>query len=339
MIATMEMHMAQMTLYNELPKGSRILLAANIRNLVRSHGLIAPFDEANLANTTYDLTAGAKAVVTGGVEHTIRSDSTLKLGAGEYAGIISREKICIPSNILVHLGPKKRLAYEGIILLSGSVVHPGYEGHCLFVLFNSSGSKRVISLGRKICTAVFYQLDHEVPKEELQQADQSLLSGNFPAEFLTAMANMELPTLTEVTKKLAGITQIESRICALERENKDVRQPIKNLVASVQTVGQQVASLAAEGKDVLHKISEHDTKFESLSKAVTKHGVLIGAWSLILGLLIAILLLLVANAFRGIPSAPQPQPQAQSQLQLPAQSPLPQAGGGGKGDSHPNLGT
>lgn len=328
MIAAMEMRMAQLNLYSKLPEGSRILLAADIRNLVRSHGLIAPFyPEENLANATYDLTAGAKAVMTGGVEHTIRPDSTLKLGAGEYAGIISREKVCIPSNILVHLGPKKRLAYEGIILLSGSVIHPGYEGYCLFVLFNSSGSKRVINLGRKICTAVFYQLDHEVPKEELQQADQALLSGNFPAEFLTAMANMELPTLTEVTTKLAGITQIESRIRELERENKDVREPIKNLIASVQAVGLQVAALAAEGKDVLHKIREHESKLETISKAVTKHGVLIGAWSLILGVLIAILLLLVANAFRGIPSTPQAQPQVQvqpqAQPQPPAQSPPP----------------
>lgn len=320
--------MAQPTLYKELPEGSRILLAADIRNLVGSHGLIEPFyPKENLVSTTYDLTAGAKAVVTGGVEHTIRPDSTLILGPGEYVGIISREKVCIPPNILVHLGPKKRLAYEGIILLSGSVIHPGYEGHCLFVLFNSSGSKRVISLGRKICAAVFYQLDRDVPKEELQSADQALLSGNFPAEFLNAMANMELPTLTEVTTKLAGMTQLESRIRELERDNKDVREPIKKLVESVDKVGLQVAALAAEGQNVLGKIKEHDSKFESITKSVTTHGALIGAWSLILVVLIFILSQLMKTPVSNTPPAPQPpalvQPQAQPQPQPPAQSPPP----------------
>lgn len=97
--------MAQPTLYSEVPEGSRILLAADIRNLVRSHDLILPYDEENLAGSTYDLTAGTKAVVVGGAERAIRPDSTLRLGAGEYVGIISREKVRIPPNILVHLGP------------------------------------------------------------------------------------------------------------------------------------------------------------------------------------------------------------------------------------------
>jgi len=325
--------MAQATLYNELPEGSRILLAADIRNLVRSYELIAPFEpEENLASSTYDLTAGAKAVVTGGGEHTIRPDSTLKLGAGEYVGIISREKVRIPPNILVHLGPKKRLAYEGIILLSGSVIHPGYEGHCLFVLFNSSGSKRVISLGRKICAAVFHQLDREVPKEDLQRADQALLSGNFPAEFLNAMTNMELPTLTEVTTKLAGIPLLDSRIRELEREFKDVRVPIKELGEYVKGVAQDVKALAAEGKEVLGKIKEHDSKLDTISKAVTKHGVwIVVAWTLIVVLLTAILSPLFADAFMARHAAQQPpaqvqpqaQPQPQPQPQPPAQSPPP----------------
>lgn len=307
--------MAEPTLYNALLEGSRTLLAADIRNLVKSHDLLTPFDPDNLASTTYDLTAGAKAVVTGGVEHTIRADSTLKLGAGEYVGIISREKVHIPPNIIVHLGPKKRLAYEGIILLSGSVIHPGYEGHCLFVLFNSSGSKRVINLGRKICTAVFHQLDRNVPKEELQRADPSLLQGNFPPEFLNAMANMELPTLTEVMMKLAGITQIEARIRDLERENKDVREPIKSLAASVETVRVAVMALTTEGKDVLGKIKEHDSKFEAITKSVTTHGVLIGAWTLILVILIFMLTQIMKIPVSNPSPAPQPQPQPQPQQQ------------------------
>jgi len=83
---------------------------------------------------------------------------------------------------------------------------------------------------------------------------------------------MELPTLTEVSTKLAGIAQIETRIRDLERENKDVREPIKNLVASVETVRLAVMALTAEGKDVLGKIKEHDSKFESITKSVTTPG-------------------------------------------------------------------
>jgi deoxycytidine triphosphate deaminase len=304
-------------------ESSRILLAADIRNLVRSHGLIAPFEpDENLASSTYDLTAGAKAVVTGGVEHTIRPDSTLKLGAGEYVGIISREKVCIRPNILVHLGPKKRLAYEGIILLSGSVIHPGYEGHCLFVLFNSSGSRRVISLGRKICAAVFYQLDRDVPKEELQRADPALLVGNFPAEFLNAMTNMELPTLTEVMTKLAGITLIETRIRELEREYKDVREPIKKLGETVDKIADAVKALTVEGAQVLGKISQHDTKLDAIGKGITKHGVwIVVIWAVIFVVASELLRTRVRDAVSPTPPAPQPQTQPQAQPQPQPQPP------------------
>jgi deoxycytidine triphosphate deaminase len=328
MIAAMEMRMAQPKLFNELPEGSRILLAADIRNLVHSHGLIAPFDpEENLASTTYDLTAGAKALLVG-VDHAderaIRPESALTLEPGAYVGIISREKVQIPPNILVHLGPKKRLAYEGIILLSGSVIHPGYEGHCLFVLFNSSGSNRVIGLGRKICAAVFYQLDREVPKEELQEADRGLLAGNFPTDFQNAMANMKLPSLIEVTKKLKDMTLLDSRIRELEREFTDVRVPIRELGEYVKDVAKDVKTLAAEGKEVLGKIKEHDTTLQSISKTIAKHGV----WIVVFWMIIAVpLAMLVWDAIKARLAAPQPQaqvqPLAQPPPQPPAQSPPP----------------
>lgn len=283
-------------------EGARILLAADIRDLVRSHALIAPFLDANLASCTYDLTAGAKALLVGveqATEHAIRPDLSLRLEPGAYAGIISQEKVCIPANVLVHLGPKKRLSYDGIILLSGSVIHPGYEGHCLFVLFNSSGSPRVITFGRKICAAVFYQLDRKVPGEELQRPDRQLLAGNFPDEFQNAMANIKLPSLIEVTAKLEGLSLLEGRIRELERENKDVREPIKRLVESVDKVGRQVEALTAEGKDVLGKIREHETRFGEFKETLAKHGVWIAAWSVLLVLVILMLGILMKNVMDG----------------------------------------
>jgi len=70
----------------------------------------------------------------------------------------------------------------------------------------------------------------------------------------------------EVTTRLAAITQIESRIRELERENKDVRVPIKQLVESVHVVAKQVAELSAEGKDVLDQIREHDAKINAIQR-------------------------------------------------------------------------
>lgn len=301
---------------------ARILLASDIRNLVRSHGMLAPFDEGNVASCTYDLTAGSKALLVGvdqATEHPIRPDHSLRLEPGAYAGIISREKVTIPPNVFVLLGPKRRLSYEGIILLSGSVIHPGYEGHCLFVLFNSSGSPRVITFGRKICAAVFHQLDRPVPREELQGQDRQLLVGNFPDEFQNAMANIKLPSLIEVNKRLEAMGLLETRIRELERDNKDVREPIKRLVESVQQVNEQVKSLANEGKEVLAKIREHEGRLTDIKSTLSKHGAWIAMWSVVLGLVITLLIFMIKAVLDSRPaSAPAP-------VQVAPASPAPSA--------------
>jgi len=280
--------MAEPTMFDEVTEGARILLAPDIRNLVRSRALIAPFVAKNLAACAYDFSAGSKAVVAGGTEFDLHK-TPLVLGPGSYAGLISHEKVALPPNILVHLGPKKRLSYEGMILLSGSVIDPGYEGHLLFVLFNSSGSKRVIGIGRKICCGIFYQLDKGA--EELVGRDPELADGSFPQDFLNSMANMELPSLIELSQKLQGISALELRMATLEKKYTDVTEPINKLVESVKQVTRDVAALTEQGKQVLGRIAAHERR-------LTKHGVwLVVAWTLIVILLTGLITPLLARLF------------------------------------------
>ena len=286
--------MKEPTMFPEVVGGARILLAADIRNLVRSHRLIDPFLVKNLASCAYDFSVGTKSVVAGqGVEKDIR-ESALVLGPGEYAGFISHEKVVLPANICVSLGPKRRLAYDGIILLSGSIIHPGYEGHLLFVLFNSSGCKRPVGFGRKICSAVFYQLDRDV--EDVVGVDPELASGTFPQDFLNSMANMELPSLIEVTQKLQAINALESRIVTLERNYSDVTEPIRTLVKTVKEVSRDVELLTEQGRQIFGKIEEHESAIVNLGKSLAKQGVWISVvWTLIVVLLTAILSPLVGR--------------------------------------------
>ena len=293
--------MSEPTMFPENVEGARILLASDIRNLVRSVRLIAPFVSNHLAPCAYDLSVGTKAVVAGqGVEQDIR-ESALVLGPGAYAGFISHERIVLPANVCVSLGPKRRLAYDGIILLSGSIIDPGYEGHLLFVLFNSSGCKRPVGFNRKICSAVFHQLDRDA--DEVVGVDSELAGGHFPQDFLNSMANMELPSLIEVTQRLQDVKGLESRIVTLERNYTDVTEPIRDLVKTVREVSRDVESLAEQGKHILEKVGEHESAIAKLGRSLAKHGVwIIVVWTLIVVLLTAILSLRVG---RLAPSEPE----------------------------------
>ncbi|MGA2583078.1 MAG: hypothetical protein ABSG31_07350 [Tepidisphaeraceae bacterium] len=260
----------QTKLFAEIPPGSRILLGPEIMSLASGKGLIAPFSAAHLAPSSYDLSAGARYVVAGGGVNDNTRSSPLTIGPGSYAGLISAECVKIPANLYVMLGPKRKLSYDGIVLLSGSVVDSGYEGHLLFVLYNSSGKKRIIYPGQKICVATFFQLDKAV--ENPIGPDPSLSAGDFPGDFLNAMANMELPSMVEINSKLDQIPLIQQRVHDLEKTYSDVTKPMKQLIESVDKVtrdvdrvSRDVQALTDQGNRVLGKIELHD-------KSITEHG-------------------------------------------------------------------
>src|SRR5208282_320130 len=100
---------------------------------------------------------------------------------GAYAGVISREKFNFPLNIFGSLGTKRRFSYEGLILLTCSIVDPGYQGHLLFTIYNASNKHAFLQFEDNICTLTFTQLEHAAPQHF---HDPSLIDGKFPSDFV-----------------------------------------------------------------------------------------------------------------------------------------------------------
>jgi deoxycytidine triphosphate deaminase/uncharacterized coiled-coil protein SlyX len=261
----------------DIPEGSRILLDQQIKELSAA-GLIQPFVAGNRAPCSYDFTVGAKYMIAGsGGESPNTVERPLILESGCYAGVISAERVKLPPNVYVMLGTKRKLSYEGIVLLSGSIIDPGYEGHLLFVLYNSSGKRRPIRPGKKICVATFFQLDHHVPNPI--GMDPALAGGNFPEEFIALMLNMELPSVAEIAEKLKEMASLQERMLKLEKTYTDVVEPINRLTANVEKVNeevdktnQQVNRLVEEGKKVFGKLDEHDKTFGDVRLALGEQG-------------------------------------------------------------------
>lgn len=267
-------------MFDDLPEGGRILLGPEITSLSHSRQLISPFSLAQLAPCSYDFSAGSSYVVAGGGTTENTSRDPLALGPGSYAGLISTERVKLPANVYVLLGPKRKLSYDGIILLSGSVVDPGYEGHLLFVLYNSSGKKRIIYPGKKVCVATFFQLDR--PVENPLGPDPFLSAGHFPGEFLDSMANMELPSMVEITEKLKEIQGLERRILQLEETYTGVTKPIKELAETVNRISLNVDALTKEGERVLGKLKDHDEKITDITSTIREQAVRINfTWVLV----------------------------------------------------------
>lgn len=199
------------------------------------------FADENVEACSYDVRAGNKAILGGqGNEIDLRTQA-LELGPGAYAGVLSLEKLNLPTNCFARLGAKRTYMYDGLILLSGAIVDPGYRGHLLFGLYNASQKKVIVRRGRKVCNVVFERLAQ--PATKIAISDPNLLSGNFPDDFVQKMANMEVLPWQQISEKVGSIDQVVRDIAELRKLYEDVQRPIRDLADNLKTLSQEMRAL------------------------------------------------------------------------------------------------
>jgi dCTP deaminase len=247
-------------LFAEPLAGVTVLTAEDISTMAQNRRLISDeFDGASLQATSYDFRIGARGLVGGDTNETDLKSGKLVIQPGSYAGVISLEKVKLPSNVFALIGSKRKFSYDGLILLTGSVIDPGYEGHLLFGLYNASSKRVVLPMRTKICNATFIRL----PKDAKPvPADPYLIEGNFPPDFLQKMANVEVLPWAEVTDKVRRIQELAQAVLELRAQYNDVLEPIKSLTKNVDKVNSDVALLAEQIKNVGGQV----TRLEQLTE-------------------------------------------------------------------------
>ena len=237
---------------NELQTG--VLTDREIESAV-SRGMLVTgntFQQASLEASSYDVRVGNKGIVGGeGVEIDLKK-GTMELEPGSYGGVISLERFQLPANICARIGSKRALSYDGVILLTGSMVDPGYDGHLLFGLYNASQRRVLVRTGRKICNIVFERLS-EAPERQAP-ADTNLQNGDFPDAFVDRMANMDVLPWMQISERVKQIETITKDILDLKARYDDVLEPIRDLTDNVQSLTRDVASLTQQTKSIAHDL-------------------------------------------------------------------------------------
>lgn len=244
---------AQSTLFPSTA-GSVVLTDKEIQQFVGSGLLIekVTFDPRFLQSCSYDVRVGKIGMLGGQGREIDLVENVLELLPGAYAGLVSFEKINLPLNVFARIGSKRSLSYDGMILLTGSLVDPGYVGHLLFGVYNASQKKNIIRSGMKICSVVFEQLPSDV--ERRVQPDPDLLHGSLPQDFLARMANMEVLPWMQISERVKDIERITKDIIDLKARYEDVLQPIKKLTENIDRVATDVSSLTQETRRLAHDL-------------------------------------------------------------------------------------
>jgi dCTP deaminase len=206
------------------------------------------FHATSLEPSSYDIRVGRKGIIGGqGVELDL-SQSPMELEPGAYGGVVSYERLHLPSNVCARIGSKRALSYDGVILLTGSLVDPGYEGHLLFGLYNASQRRVLIRSGRKICNIVFERLSDS--PERQAPSDPNLQNGAFPDAFVDRMANMDVLPWMQISERVKQIETITKDILDLKARYDDVLEPIRDLTNNVKSLTSDVTSLTQQTKSI-----------------------------------------------------------------------------------------
>lgn len=246
-----------------------VLTDSEIQKAVSSGVLIAKdtFLQASLEASSYDISVGRWGIVGGeGKEIDLDKDG-MELGPGSYGGIISHERLKLPKQVYARIGSKRALAYDGVILLTGSLVDPGYEGHLLFGLYNASHRRVVIRQNRKICNIVFERLAQ--PPNKLPAPDPSLQAGKFPDIFVDKMTNMEVLPWMQISDRVKQIEEITKDILDLKARYDDVLQPIRDLTNNVKSLTDDVSSLTNQTRSIANDVERVNNTVDENSRQIT----------------------------------------------------------------------
>ncbi len=249
-------------------EGTAILTDEEMTVMARNGRLISEgFDSNSLQTTSYDVRIGRRAILGGSSQEIDLEHDNLRIEPGSYAGVISLEKFKLPDNVVAHLGSKRKFSYDGLILLTGSTIDPAYEGHLLFGVYNASTRKVVLPSRNKICNVSFLRVQRSVKPIA---PDPYLLKGEFPPDFLTKMANvdvMEWSRIDSEVKRIEGLTQ---QVVALQAKYNDVLEPIKALTKDVDAVTKNVDRLTEHVKTMGGRVDKLEDLYVKNAELMTK---------------------------------------------------------------------
>jgi len=136
-----------------------------LRQFVQDNGIIQNGDVSCAEGLKYDFRLGTRFLKAGfnspkSYDELNERDAAI-VEPGEVVFVLTNERVEIPLDINVQLHEKRKLSHDGISLLGGRGIDPGYKGYLVFGIHNIAGSVFRLKPGRKLIGATFYRLSTE----------------------------------------------------------------------------------------------------------------------------------------------------------------------------------
>ena len=123
--------------------------------LIKAGALLTDTDFGNIQPASYDLRVGREILFQGKVIELTDSEPRFEIPPYSYAIVSAMELANLPPLVIGRFDLKVSYFFEGIILSNGPQIDPGYKGALFCMLYNGSGQKKLLSLGKNFATIDF----------------------------------------------------------------------------------------------------------------------------------------------------------------------------------------
>lgn len=122
--------------------------------------LINPYDKEAIKHGAYELSLGDEIFITGNTtKQILTTGQQISIPSGQFALLITKEKVKIPNNCLGLISIKYGIKFEGLINVSGFHVDPGYEGKLKYTVYNAGSGDIPLTCGAKVFLIWYSKLD------------------------------------------------------------------------------------------------------------------------------------------------------------------------------------
>lgn len=139
-----------------------LLNSADIYDYVRTTGMIYPFDSMKLKPASYEASVGEICIrwdEKGNKQKVdLRRKGSFVLDSNSIAFVTTRERFRLPDYMAVRFNLRITNVHRGLLLGTGPLVDPGFEGHLLIPLHNLTNNKYIFRYGEDLIWLEFTKI-------------------------------------------------------------------------------------------------------------------------------------------------------------------------------------
>jgi len=198
-----------------------------LKKLQVDHTVVFPYLEDRVKNGAYELSLGKEVYLTdsktGRVELLNDSNRQIDINPGQFALLLTKEKVNIPKSKIAFISIKAGEKLKGLVNVSGFHVDPGFHDHLLFSVYNAGPSVIVLNFGEPYFLIWFAEMTHELDGDEAYNQDNEHFGklSHIPTKYIETLKGGELTSPKALVDKITAVeAQLNEKIIKSD-EKKD----------------------------------------------------------------------------------------------------------------------